>query len=167
MVPAILKDFNTFYEGGNWIGLADEIELPKLVKKMEELYMGNGPLKVAMGNEALESTVSLNCYVEDIFTTYGTCGVSDLALRFAGAHERQDATCETQSIEMVMRGRTSELDSGTAKKGDKHQYKFKMDLAYFKVIVDNVTLIEIDHENYIEVVGGDDRLARTRAAIGL
>lgn len=167
MIPSILKDFNTFFNGNNWIGLADEVVLTKLSKKLEEIYMGNGPVSVAMGNEALELECSLNGYSQELIDSFGACGVSDVALRFAGAHERQDATCETMSIDVIVRGRLSEFDLGTAKKGDKHQYKFKMSLAYIKVLVDNEERIEIDHENYIERVGGVDRLAATRAAIGL
>ncbi len=167
MIPLILRDFNTFFEGGSWLGNANEIELPKLARKTEELYMGNGPINLDMGNEALEAIVTLDGSTRDAFTSYGICDVSGLALRFAGAHERQDQTCETQSIETIMRGRISEIDNGTAKKGDKHQYKLKFSLSYYKLIIDNSDVIEIDHVNYKEVVGGNDRLAKLRAAIGV
>jgi P2 family phage contractile tail tube protein len=167
MIPSILKDFNIFYESGSWIGLANEIELPKLAKKMEEIFMGNGTIKVAMGNEAMEATVTLDGMPEEVLRAFGECDVSGIALRFAGAYERQDATCETSSLEIVMRGRFEELDFGSAKKGDKSQSKHKMAVAYLKVMIDGDEVIELDHVNYIERVGGVDRLAKTRAAIGL
>lgn len=120
-----------------------------------------------MGNEPMESTVTLDGLMEEVLRSYGACDVSGLALRFAGAFERQDATCETRSLEIVMRGRFEEIDFGSAKKGDANQSKHKMAVSYLKVLLDGDELVEIDHVNYIERVGGVDRLAKTRSAIGL
>ncbi len=167
MIPHVLRDFNTYFEGNNWIGLASEIQLPTLTKKMEDLYLGSGAVKIAMGNEPLEATVTLDGVSREALNAYGDCSVSGLALRFAGAHERQDAGCETLSVESIMRGRIEELSMGDAKRGDKHQFKFKFALAYYKLLIDGQDVIEIDHVNYKENVGGVDRLARTRAAIGI
>ena len=167
MLPNQLRDFNVFFEGGSWIGVCTEIELPKLTKKMEDFYTGNGAVKLEMGNEALEATVTLDGAERELFDSYGVCDVAGLALRFAGAHETQDATCQTDRYEIVLRGRLQEIDSGTAKKGEGHQYKFIFAASYYKLMQNGNDVIEIDHVNYIERVNGVDRLAAKRAAIGI
>ena len=83
-----------------------------------------------------------------------------------GAYE-QDDTGEVTSIEIVMRGRFGEIDSGTAKVGDDTEQSYTVPLTYYKVIENGSEIIEIDMLNSIFIVNGTDRLAEHRAAIGL
>lgn len=167
MLPRKMKNFNVFVDGNNWIGVCNEIELPKLSKKLEDFQTGNGVIELDMGNEKLETTLTLEGFEDLMLASFGSRDVSGLALRFSGAHEIQDATGSMTKVELIMRGRVTEIDSGTPKKGEGHQYKAKISLTYYKVIVDDVDLLEIDHVNFIEIVNGDDRLAQERSAIGL
>ncbi|KLB47455.1 phage major tail tube protein, partial [Xanthomonas euvesicatoria] len=48
---------------------------------------------------------------------YGATTHNAVQLRFAGAYQRDDAT-EVDAVEVVVRGRHSEIDPGTGKSGD-------------------------------------------------
>lgn len=60
-----------------------------------------------------------------------------------------------------------EIDPGKAKAGENTEIKIKTALSYYKLTIDGEILIEIDFVNFIETVGGKDRLADVRAALTL
>ena len=167
MIPKKLRDFNMFHEGGSWMGIANEIVLPKLTRKMEELRTGNGVVKIDMGNEAMEAEITLEEFNEAVLCQYGIAHHAGVQLRFAGAMVTQNETEKTDDIEVIMRGRWEEIDSDTAKKGEDHQTKAKLAVSYYKLMINGEDVIEIDHVNYIEIVNGVDRLEAQRKAIGL
>ena len=71
------------------------------------------------------------------------------------------------SIELVMRGRFGEIDNGTSKSGDDTEQSYTVPLTYYKIIENGKDLVEIDLINSVFIVGGVDRLAEHRAAIGI
>ena len=81
----------------------------------------------------------------------------------AGAHTSE----EIQALEVVVRGRHTEIDQGKAKAGDKTEFTVKSALSYYKLSIDNEVLIEIDLVNMVEVVDGIDRLEGVRNALGV
>ena len=167
-MPRKLKNFNLYNEGESYLGLCTEINLPKLARKLEE-YRGagmNGPVKADLGGEALECEHSYGGFMPDIFSQYAIAKASGVMLRFAGAYQRDD-TAEMDAIEVIMRGRHEEIDPGKGKAGDDTEFKVKTALTYLKYIRNGEVLLEIDNLNFIENVGGVDRLAEQRRAIGL
>ena len=104
--------------------------------------------------------------VREIFQSFGIAKIDGVLLRFAGAYQRED-TGAVDAVEIVCRGRHTEIDSGNAKAGDKSELKVKSALTYYKLSVNGSTDVEIDLINMIEIVNGVDRLAEQRAAIGL
>ena len=66
-----------------------------------------------------------------------------------------------------MRGRFSEIDNGTSKSGDDTEQSYTVPLTYYKIIENGKDLVEIDLINSVFIVGGVDRLAEHRAAIGI
>ena len=161
---------NLFFDGDNWQGLAEEITLPKITRKMEAWRGGgmNGAAHIDLGleDDALGMEVTLGGTEARLYKKWGIAGIDGVQLRFAGAYQRDD-TAEVTACEVVVRGRISEIDPGSAKPGDNTQVKFSFKPAYYKLVWDGVDLIEIDVINMIEKVGGIDRLAEQRAAIGL
>jgi hypothetical protein len=66
-----------------------------------------------------------------------------------------------------MRGLFTELDPGSWKKGESDSLKGTVALYYYKLEIGGSTVIEIDPENGVEIIGGTDRLAETRTALGV
>jgi hypothetical protein len=69
-------------------------------------------------------------------------------------------------VEIVVRGRHSEIDFGSAKAGEDTEFKVKTACSYYKLSINGATVIEIDLLNMVEVIDGTDRLAAQRRAIG-
>ncbi|RPE74632.1 phage major tail tube protein [Vulcaniibacterium tengchongense] len=167
-LPRKLKNFNLFGDGESYLGQAVEVKLPTLTRAMEDYRGGgmSGPVKIDNGQEALELEHKYGGLMRSIFRQYGISRHDGVQLRFAGAYQRDD-TGAVDAVEVVVRGRHSEIDPGTAKAGEDTEFAVKTACSYYKLTINGVTEIEIDLVNMIEIVGGVDRLAEQRRAIGV
>lgn len=168
-MPRVLKNYNIFNDAQSYQGIAGEIALPKLSRKLEEFRGGgmDGPVDLDLGQEKLEMEWTVKGFDLGVMRQYGYVGVSGIALRFNGAYQ-EDENCSVQAVQVSVRGRHVEIDNGTAKAGEANaDTKIKSSLSYYKLTVDNEDIIEIDMVNFIFVVNGVDQLAAMRAAIGL
>ena len=73
MIPKILKNFNLFVDGRGYAGRVEELTLPKLSIKTEEIKNGGMdiPIEVDMGMEKLECEFTLSEYDEEIIKLFG------------------------------------------------------------------------------------------------
>ncbi|MFY9328510.1 MAG: phage major tail tube protein [Georgfuchsia sp.] len=167
-LPNTLKNFNLFNDGASYMGIAEEVKLPKLSRKMDEFRGGgmNGSASIDLGQEKLEMEFTCGGIMRQIFEQYATTKINGVMLRFAGAYQRDD-TAEVQAVEVVVRGRHSEIDPGDSKAGDRTKLVTKSALTYYKLSIDGDEVIEIDILNMIEKINGVDMLAEQRKAIGL
>ncbi|SCX53036.1 phage major tail tube protein [Variovorax sp. EL159] len=167
-LPRVLKNFIVFNDGTGYLGEVPEATPPKLSRKMEEYRAGgmNGPISIDLGMEALEFEWTAAGYMSSLLTQWGAPTHDAVLLRFAGAIQSDD-TGEVQALEIVMRGRHKEIDSGNAKPGEKTEIKVKSALSYYKLSINGEVIMEIDFVNFIEVIGGVDRMAQIRLALGL
>lgn len=167
-LPNILKNFNLFNDGGSLMGIADEVELPKLSRKMEDLQAAGmvAPVEIDLGNEKIELTWTCAGFVSEVIKQYGAAKANAVLLRFSGAYQRDD-TGDVSAVEIVVRGRHKEIEHGKAKVGDKSTTKMKTPCTYYKLTVDGKVLLEIDALAFIFIVDGKDLLADQRKAIGL
>lgn len=167
MLPFKLKSMALFDDGVRYAGEVPEITLPKLSRKLEEYRGGgmDGPVQFDMGQEAIEMEWKPGGHLNGVYTAYGLPAVDGKMLRFVGGYQADD-TGQVKAVEIVVRGRHTEIDPGTAKPGDNSEQTIKTSCTYYKQVVDGVTLIEIDILNYVFIVNGVDRLAALRAAIG-
>ena len=167
-LPRKIKNFALFNEGLSYLGEVDEVTLPKLTRKTEDWRAGGmaGPIKADMGMEGLELEWKAGGILRDVLTQWGAIKHDAVGLRFAAALQSDDSE-EVQALEVVVRGRHTEIDQGKAKAGDKTEFTVKSALSYYKLSIDNEVLIEIDLVNMVEVVGGIDRLEAVRSALGI
>lgn len=144
-MPSTLKAFNFHNDGDSWLGLVDEIELPKIKKKTED-HQGAGmqaPAPMSLGFEALEMTATMGGAVAAAIRQGVTVGTSAVIGRFAGAYQRDD-TCAVSAMDIYVRGTCTEVDLGTAKQGDKNKVKLAFKLSYIRVVFDGEVLAEVD-----------------------
>ena len=167
-LPRKIKNFSTFVDGINYAGEMPEVGLPKLTRKMEDYRSGgmNAGVKLDFGMEAMEAELTAAGYMSDLFKSWGELRHDAVLLRFTGALQADDSE-GVDALEVVMRGRFSEIDPGSAKAGEATTVKYKAALSYYKLTINGETLIEIDAVNMIEIVNGIDRLAEVRAALGM
>lgn len=168
MLPSVLKNFNLFNDAKSYLGVAEDIKLPKLARKLEDFRGGgmDGEVGIDVGQEKLEMEFGCAGLMEQVFEQYGTTKVDGVMLRFAGAYQRDD-TSQVQAVEVVVRGRHQEIDMGDVKGGDKGKLTVKSRLTYYKLTIDNKVKIEIDLLNMIFIVNGVDMLKEQRKAIGM
>lgn len=167
MLPRKLKHINLFNDGLSYLGQVEEVTLPNLTRKMEEWRGGgmNAPIKTDQGMEAMTMDFTCGGLMEDALKQFGTTEHDGVMLRFAGSYQRDD-TGEVSAVEVVIRGRHSAIEMGTAKTGENSPFKVTSELSYYKLTIDAEDVIEIDIINMIEKIGGVDRLAGHRKAIG-
>lgn len=168
MLPTNLKQFNLYADGESLMGVAEEITLPKLARKMEEYEAAGmaGPIDIDMGAEKMELEWTCGGLVFAAIKQFGAAKPDALMLRYAGAYQRED-TGVTHAVEIVARGRHAEIDMGNAKVKDKTVTKIKTSLAYYKLMVDGEVLVEYDALGMIFAVNGKDLLEEQRKAVGL
>lgn len=167
-LPKILKHYNVFVDGVSYVGQAEEISLPKLQVKTNEWRSGGmvGEVEIDHGLQKIELEHTYGGFQPDVFKTLGGAKLESTMLRFAGSYQSDDDGA-VQAVEIVVRGRHTEIDGDKAKAGDKSQTKVKTSCNYYKLTVDGATLVEVDMINMIYVVSGEDRMAEHRKAIGL
>lgn len=166
-MPRVLKNFNVFYNGVTHIGQCQELELPKLSRKMEDFRAGGmtGEVSIDLGQEKLELVQTYGGLMYDILQQYAIGKADGVMLRFAGAYQRDDSG-EVDAIEVVCRGRHKEIDFGKQAAGDKTEFKVTSALTYYKLSVNGLPYVELDLVNFVETIFGEDRLATQRLAIG-
>lgn len=167
-LPRKLKNMMLFNAGLAYIGEVASVTLPKLARKFDE-YRGGGmdaPVKIDLGGEAMDLEWSCGGPMRDVLRQYGAIGVADVQLRFAGAYQNDDSG-DVDAVEVVVRGRHEEIDMGEQKPADGGDFKVKTAIAYYKLTWNGVTEIEIDALGMVLNVGGVDRLAQIRDALGI
>jgi P2 family phage contractile tail tube protein len=130
--PSKLKNFNLFNDGNNYQGQVAEIDLPKLTRKTEDWRgagMG-GAVKVDMGQEAMQMEWTCGGMMRGVLAQWGVTKHNAVLLRFAGAYQAEDSDTP-DAVEVVVRGRHSEIDMGKAKAGDETSMKITTQLTYY------------------------------------
>ncbi len=166
MIPKILKNFNLFVDGRGYVGLIEDITLPKLSTKMTDLQSGGMdlPLDLAMGMDKMECSFSLFEYDVDIISQFGLNNGAQVPLTLRGAMDNEEGVTP---IIITLKGAWKELDFGNWKAGDKPSLKVSISLRYYKLEIGGEEMVEIDVANMIRKIKGVDQLETTRAAIGI
>lgn len=167
-LPAKLKHFNLFNDAHSYMGKVSEVTLPTLTMKAEEWRAGgmNGPIDIDLGHELLTLEWKLGGYEAQVFKQFGMQRIDGAILRFTGAIQHDD-TGEVKSVEVVMRGRHKEMDTGSATPGEDTEMNITSTLSYYKLTIDGEDLQEIDVLNMIHKVAGVDVLEPHRQALGI
>ncbi|WP_186113270.1 phage major tail tube protein [Burkholderia gladioli] len=167
-MPRKLKNFNLFHNGELFAGQVAELTLPKLTRSTEDWRGGgmSGPIKIDFGHEAIQLEWTAGGFMKSVLQQYGALKHDAVLLRFAGGYQGEDSTAY-DSVEIVVKGRHTEIDMGTAKAKEDTAFKVTTSASYYKLSVNGETLIELDFVNMIENIGGTDLAASLRTAIGL
>lgn len=167
-LPQVLKNFNVFGDGNSYQGKVDEVELPKLSRKLEDYQAGgmSGPVSDDRGMEAMKLTCTYGGIMREVLNQWGATTHDGVQIRFAGAYQAADSDTPV-AVEVVVRGRHKEIDMGTAKPADGSPFKVETSISYYKLTMDGDDVLEFDFINMIEKVNGVDKLSKIRTAIGL
>ena len=112
-LPRKLINMNAFVDGEGYLGIVSEFEQPKLAIATEDHRGGGmlGAIKLDMGLEALEATMTMSGHVAALVRKFGTTAIDGVQLRLVGAYRADDGTA-AQAVEIYLGGRFSEIDEG-------------------------------------------------------
>lgn len=169
-LPAKLKHLNFFNEGRTYIGEAESFNRPSLARKLEA-FRGSGMPGAAhidhgLDDDSLQMTWVVGGYASQVISQLGVADAGGVLLRFTGSLQRDDSE-EVEALEIVVRGRHSEIDTGEYKTGEDSNKTITTQAVYYKETLNGEVLCEIDLLNGIEMFGGTDRMAEHRRAIGM
>ena len=174
-LPRKLKHLNLFNDGNNWQGIVESLTLPKFTRKYEKYRGGGMPgavdVDLGLDDSALDTEFSiggtecccLNRWAKPRWMA-SSCALPALFQR--------DDTGEVQAVELVVRGRHKEVDSGEWKTGESNTTKVTSTNSYAKLTINGEVLYEVDLINmvfffFFEIVDGVDLMEAHRNALGL
>lgn len=163
----VIKNQTLFVDGRGYAGQLTEVNPPKLTLKTEE-FRGGGmdlPIDITMGMEKLTADFTLISYDRDVLSLFGVAEGTTVPFTVREVLESFDGT-ETGVVHN-MRGKITELDSGTHKPGEQVPLKVAISLTYYKQTHGGVVVHEIDPANMVRVINGTDALARQRSLLGI
>ncbi len=166
MIPRVLKNFILSVDGVGFAGVADEVILPKLTLKTEEHLAGglDTPVDIELGTEKLTLEFTLSEFNEQALSLWGLGENKLKAMTLRGSLENDS---DARALLIQMRGLVTEIDPGTVKAQEKTQCKFTVGLRYYRFSINDADLIEIDVDNFVRKIKGEDQLATRRQHLGL
>jgi P2 family phage contractile tail tube protein len=163
----ILRNFNLSVDGVGYAGKVEELTLPKLTVKTEDHRAGgmDMPLEIDMGMEKLECDFTLSEYSTDAIEKFGFRTSGAIPLTFRGA--AQDDTGTTVAVTVKVMGFIKEIDMGNWKSGEKATMKMSVACKTYVFMEDQLEVVNIDVENMVRLIGGEDQLQPIRGALGI
>lgn len=162
----VRKNINLFVDGRGYAGQIEDFNAPKLTLQTEEFRAGGMdlPIDVTMGMEKLTTDFSLKAYDRNVLSLFGVAEGQSVPFVAREALESFDGT--VTAVVHTMRGKITEIDPGTSKPGELAPLKFTMSLTYYKLEHGDKVVHEIDAENMVRIINGNDALAAVRGALG-
>lgn len=164
--PKILKKFKVSVDGKGYLGLADEITLPKLTVKTREVTSGfQAPIELDVGQlEKLEGTISMLEFNAELMKLFGGWAGDTVNLTARGAIQAQGQ--EPQPVTVTLEGFFKEVDMGNWKDGEESKMTLLYTAQKYKLEINKEVIFDIDLYNDTRIVNGKDQMSALRAAIG-
>lgn len=163
-LPRVIKNFNAFWDGISYFGLAESAKLPA-VKIQTEAHRGagmDGPVGQDVGMEALASEITFSEWSPAIL---GRLGRQE---RFVLRPAMTSATDFTaRPIIATLSGLITTSEPEDLKSGTVSKLKMAMDVRSYRLELDGQVVFDIDLVNGKRVIGGTDQLADLRRAMGI
>ena len=163
----ILKNFNLFIDGRGYAGNIDEAQLPALNLTIEDFRAGgmDAPIGLDMGMEKLELSFVLSKYDTDTLKQFGLGEGAETQVTLRAGLESYGVADATRVV-VNARGKVKGVEFGAMQPGAKSSVTFTMDLTFYRYTQAGEVIHEIDVINMVRRIGGVDRLASMRAALG-
>lgn len=164
-VPEKVHSANVYTGGNKLLGTTGELTLPTL-EAMTETISGYGilgeyesPTPGHFGS--IEQEIEFRVFDDDMFELMSDS--VDLTLRAAQMSREATGATEMTGIKIVMRGMLKSFGDGTIKTASQIGAKIKIELLYYKLIVDGKDRVELDKRNGVYKLNGIDQLSKVRS----
>lgn len=161
----VIKQMTVSVDGRGYAGNVTEYNPPALTLVTAEHRAGgmDAPVTLDMGMEALETSFVLRSYDREVLRQFGVGEGNTVPFVGRGAMQSFDGTWKPAVH--TMRGKITGIDRGTWQPGEAATMTVTMRLDYYREEHDGVLVHEIDVENGVRIVDGQDYLADMRAAL--
>jgi P2 family phage contractile tail tube protein len=163
-IPLKVKDFSLFVEARGYAGLVEEITLPNVTHKTQEIDVGglSGTMRYKMKLEAMEAQFKFATWEGSIFQIIGASQNEKLRVIARGSLERHETVIP---VTIVLNGAISSIEPSALSVSGETSLMMKMEVEYYKFTRGIEKLIEVDILNNVLDVGGVDLLADRRRAL--
>ncbi len=163
-LPRTIKNFNAFWDGVSYFGLAESAKLPA-VKIQAEAHRGagmDGPVGQDVGMEAMAAEITFSEWSSAILGKLGRQS------RFVLRPAMSSATdFSARPIIATLSGLITASEPEDLKPGTVAKLKMVMDVRAYKLELDGATVFDIDLVNGKRIIGGVDQLDELRRAMGI
>lgn len=167
-MPEVLNDFNVYDTDTNvLIGISDSVTLAALqlmTATISGAGIGGEYAAPVVGHwSSVQQEIPFRSLYKDILKYMDHTKVASMTLR--GPLQVTDKDTGTTSMVQVrysVRGKTTEVNPGTAKPGESMGASIKMEVLYMLLEVDGTKLIEADKLNNVFSVNGSDLMDEVR-----
>jgi P2 family phage contractile tail tube protein len=165
-----LTNGNLFVDGNNMYAKVEEITNPEVKASMSDhkVLGGIGKIELPNGYDKMEASFKLNGPLDEIAAMSANVKSSHEVI-FRGSVEGfsgQDIVSERPYV-CIWRGTFKNSPGGAQKQHENVELMYTMNITYYKLMINGVSLVEIDIVNNILKVNGVDLLAKYRANLGL
>lgn len=164
-VPKIIKDFRVWINGNDTGFNVEEMVLPKITEKLETIQMGIMETEVFMGVEKMETELTLLGHDPKLNATIGVGNLTGNLIILKAAQD--DNLNNVDKITIIMRGRFTERDFGSLKRGEKGSIKFKASLKSYAYLINDIPYDAVDPETNTYIIGGVNQLEKINKALGV
>lgn len=164
--PKILKKFKLSVDGQGYLGIADEITLPKITVKTREVTSGfQAPIELDIGQlEKLEGSITLLEYNDAVMKLLGGWGVKTTTMTARGAIQAQGEA--PVPVVVTLEGFFKEIDMGNWKDGEEAKLTMQYTVQKYKLKIGQDEIYNINLYNDTRIINGEDQMKLLRAAIG-
>ncbi|NNC24251.1 phage major tail tube protein [Salinisphaera sp. USBA-960] len=167
-LPHKLKDFNLYGDSNSWQGQVKSLTTPELSRNVTSYRAGgmDAEVELDMGQQVIEFQWTIAGVLAEIYNEYGSPVHDATQRRFVGSYE-SDEDGTIKAVEIVVRGRDKTIGGADSSPGDDSDTQITTTCSYYKLTIDDETIIEIDGPGMVFNVRGEDRMADRRAALQL
>lgn len=157
-----------FIGGNNHIGKAEEASVTANYRWLETKPLGMiGAKEFFSGVDTMEAKIKWNSFYPDVFKQVANPRKAfDIQLRSNLEHFLGDELTEETGMQIFLRGKSSNFPGLAFKQGEMVDSETTVKVTYVKLVHNNETIIEIDKENEVFNVAGEDVLSNFRANLG-
>ena len=144
MPGRIIRDWTIYVDRVNKIGQVSELKIPKLERKVEEVFNGGmiAPIDVPVGFEKPEMSFKMTGFDPQVLQLFGL-KVGD-EREFMGVAQSVDDDGEERAVVSYWRGYIKQLETDDLKRGDVSETSYELCWRYWKLEENNVEIFEFD-----------------------
>lgn len=166
MLPRILKNVTLYVDGENLVGRIMSVTLPEL-SLVEEAYRGGGmdaEIDQDMGMNKLDMSFTLGEFSPSVIEQFGLFSART-KITMRAAVQRQGEAAVPAIV--YAQGMFKNITRDEMRPGANSTMQVSANLNMYRELLAGRELVNIDIINMIRFIGGVDRLADQRAALGM